>query len=269
MGWPGAWASMAMSAKAARVGRSSGPEVPEQCSRTCQTSWLSSASSGNPWCSTQSAQAMAALCRLGSLADLHRRREARLGDAFSSRAVSALSSMSSGTGSPCHRARSLLWPVVSGWGSHAALTFKVGLGLCCRLRRCGVHNLLTRSTTHRGAPPPPKGRIGTSGCCLASVHCLRVEAQSLPLARLCDRRLLWLAARELLCCPISSALWSETGQPRGRRVSFWSAWTEVRRLGVVTSHAEPETIMLGKTDSVEPLKPAVAGGGTGPGQGEG
>ena len=96
---------------------------------------------------------------VGQLAPKKGGKVAQLGDAFSSRAVSALSSMSSGTGSPCHCARSLLWPVVSGWGSHAALTFKVGLGLCCRLRRCGVHNLLTRSATHCGAPPPPKGRI--------------------------------------------------------------------------------------------------------------
>ena len=75
--WPGTWAASAISAKAARVGRSSGPGVPEQCSRTCQTSWLSNVSSGNPWVSTQSAQAIAALCRSGSSAGLHRRRDAR------------------------------------------------------------------------------------------------------------------------------------------------------------------------------------------------
>ncbi|OLP75419.1 hypothetical protein AK812_SmicGene44783 [Symbiodinium microadriaticum] len=61
---------------------------------------------------------------VGQLAPKKGGKVAQLGDAFSSRAVSALSSMSSGTGSPCHCARSLLWPVVSGWGSHAALTFK-------------------------------------------------------------------------------------------------------------------------------------------------
>ena len=37
-GWglPGSWAALAMLANAARVGRSRGPGVPEQCSRTCQ-----------------------------------------------------------------------------------------------------------------------------------------------------------------------------------------------------------------------------------------
>ena len=90
---------MAMSAKAARVGRSSGPGVPEQCSRTCQDELAFQCLFRQPLALSPISTGNGCIVQVGVTGLLTPKQGgevSQLGDSFGGWAASALSSVSSG-----------------------------------------------------------------------------------------------------------------------------------------------------------------------------
>ena len=166
---------MAMSAKAARVGRSSGPGVPEQCSKTCQTSWLSRASSWETLAfgPVRAGDGGAVQLRVGSCLALEKAREIAEWGAGILWARSTLVSVLFGLWSPIGPVLDEMGPVGLCEVGLAGRAVGAGRDRIYSWMRCGDHDLpASWAAAGLGAPFLPKRRVGASGATLFGCRAL-------------------------------------------------------------------------------------------------